>query len=132
MPAMTVTATQGGSVANGFLLRVFVLTGAKASAAQTGASFNNQFATVTAFTGSITTTAGSNVYGAAAWTNPANAATGTNTTIVDDVADTTNGEEYVTFKALNVTAGATTRGATATALASGPSCRGSFLTCWLT
>ena len=118
--ALTVTATQGGSTANGFALRVFVLTGAAAVAAQSGASTNNQFTNVTTFTQSITTTAGSNVYGASARTPASTAATGSNATIVDDVNDTTNNEQYTIFKALNVTGGATTRGYTAGGTASGP------------
>jgi len=50
MAAMTVTATQGGSTANGLALRVFVLTGAAVVASQTGASTNNQFVNATSFT----------------------------------------------------------------------------------
>jgi len=111
---MTVTATQGGSTANGMALRVFVLTGAAAAASQTGASTNNQFTNSASFTQAITTTAGSNVYGGSVHNNSGNAATGSNATIVDDIADATNGERYVTFKALNVTGGATTRGYTVT------------------
>src|SRR5215472_5752051 len=117
--AITVTATQGGSTANGFALRVFVLTGARQVSAQSGASTNNQFTNATSFTQSITTTAGSNVYGASARSPATAAATGSNTTIVDDVNDTTNNERYTTFKALNVTGAATIRGYTC-ATASGP------------
>src|SRR5215470_9884274 len=119
--AITVTATQGGTTANGMVLRVFVLTGAAKAAAQAGASFNQQFVTTTTWTGSITTTAGSNVYGASAHdTQSGNNATGSNTTVVDDVVDATNGERYVTFKALNVTSGATSRGYTLVSNAAGP------------
>jgi hypothetical protein len=116
--AITVTATQGGSTANGLVLRVFVLTGAAAVAAQSGASTNNQFLNATSFTQSITTTAGSNVYGASSHF-PNAASTGSNATIVDDVADAANNGRYTTFKALNVTGGATTRGFTV-ATSSGP------------
>lgn len=118
--AMTVTATQGGSTGNGLLLRVFVLTGAKTAASQTGASTNNQFASVTTFAQSITTSAGSNVYGAASH-GSGTTDTGSNATIVDSLDDSTNGWHYDTFKALNVTAAATTRGFTLSPTAqSGP------------
>jgi hypothetical protein len=120
MPAMTVTATQGGSTANGLALRVFVLTGAASAAAQSGASTNNQFLAATTWTQSITTTAGSNVYGAASHFGSNDVATASNATIVDDIADATNSERYVTFKALNVTSGATTRGFTLGAGDTGP------------
>ena len=118
--AITVTATQGGSTGASLLLRVFVLTGAKAVASQAGASTNNQFSATTTWTQSITTTAGSNVYGAGAHGTPGSTDTGSNTTIVDDVSDATNSWQYVTFKALNVTSGATARGFTIGSAQSGP------------
>jgi hypothetical protein len=109
--AITVTATQGGSTANGILLRVYVVTGAKPAAQQTGGALNLGFASNTnAWTGSITTTANSNVYGAASLSGSGNSPTATAVTIIDTSSDATNGETYVTFSALNVTAGATTRG----------------------
>lgn len=107
--AAAVTATQGGSAANGMLLRVFVLTGA--AAAQNGATFTGLL-TGTSFTGSITTAAGSNVYGVAARTGPTDASTGVAAVIVDDFADVPNSGRYVTHKSLAVAAGATTRGHT--------------------
>src|SRR5215469_9099840 len=97
--SITVTATQGGSTANGFALRVFVITGAKAVASQTGASVSQDVANSTTFTQSITTTAGSNVYGASSRSSNSIASTGSNATIVDDIQDGTNLERYVTWKA---------------------------------
>ena len=118
--SITVTATQGGSTANGFLLRVYVITGAKPSASQTGGSANAAITSSTAFTASITTSAGSNVYGASSRGTGGDSATGSNATVVDNVADVTNSEEYTTFHALNVTSGATVRGFTAGGNDSGP------------
>jgi len=118
--AMTVTATQGGSTATGLVLRVYVVTGAAVVASQSGGSFNNQFTGTTTWTGSITTTAGSNVYGGAAGSNSGPVLTGSNATVVDNVPDTGNVESYISFKALNVTTGATTRGFTSTAAMGGP------------
>ena len=111
---MTVTATQGGSTANGLALRVFTLTGAAAVAAQAGGSASAHITAALAFTASITTAAGSNVYGASSRGGPTQVSTGSNATLVDDVQDSTNGERYVTVKALNVASGATTRGHTTT------------------
>ena len=119
MTTLTVTATQGGATQNGMALRVFVLTGAAAVAAQTGAATNNQFASATTWTQSITTTAGSNVYGTASHGGSITD-TASNSTIVDSINDATNGETYVTFKALNVTSGATSRGFTTNLATSGP------------
>src|SRR5579864_8296411 len=119
--AITVTATQGGSTAAGMALRVFVLT--QAAATQNGATANTLFLGVTSFTLSITTTqTGSRVYGASAPT-PSNTMTAAAlTTLVDSVADGTNNEQYVTFKATSLTGtpGATTLGFTATSASSGP------------
>lgn len=118
MTTLTVTATQGGG-SNGMLLRVFVLTGAAAVSGQTGANTNNQFSGATAFTQSITTTAGSNVYGAASH-GSGSSDTGSNATVVDSLDDSTNGWHYTTFKALNVTGAATTRGFTVSPANTGP------------
>ena len=127
--AITVTATQGGSTANGMALRVFVLTGAKTAGQQAAgaAAVNSLFSGATSFTQSITTTAGSNVYGASSRSGPTQASTGSNATIVDDIQDSTNSERYVTFKALNVTGAATTRGYTTTPAATGPGAMQEFL-----
>ena len=120
MATFTVTATQGGSPANGMALRVFVLT--QAAATQNGAAVNNLFLNATSFTLSITTTqTGSRVYGASA-VFPQNTVTAAAaTTVVDNVADGTNNAQYVTFKATSLTGtpGATTLGFTS-ATASGP------------
>lgn len=118
--AITVTATQGGSTANGFALRVFVLTGAKAVASQTGAAVNQQVSASNTWTQSITTTAGSNVYGAGAPFVSGLTLTGSNATIVDQINDATNGAVYGTWHALNVTGGATARGFTTTNTPTGP------------
>src|SRR5215468_6397656 len=118
--AITVTATQGGTTGNGLILRVYVITGAAAAASQTGGSLQVGFASNTnAWTGSITTSSGSNVYGGASMSGSGNSPTGTSVTIVDTISDATNGETYVTFKALNVTSGATTRGIQASPAAAG-------------
>jgi len=111
--ALTVTATQGGSTANGILLRVYVLTGA--SATQNGATAATYFTPATlTFTQAITTTAtGSRVYGAGSTSRPTEAATAVAlTTVVDDVQDSTNTERLVTFKATSLTGtpGSTTLG----------------------
>lgn len=119
--AITVTATQGGSTANGLALRVMVLLGAKYD--QTGAAaVNAAKAGTTAWTLSITTATGSNVYGAlaSAVVSGSETMTGSNATVIDNVVDATNNEAYGTFKALNVTSGATTRGVTTGATSSGP------------
>src|SRR5260370_10101018 len=119
--AITVTATQGaGSPANGLALRVFVLT--QAAAVQNGATASAQPTGTTAFTTSITTTqAGSRVYGAGSHANVSDSAAAA-TTLVDDIADGVNGEQYFTFKAsaLTGTPGATTLGVTAASTATGP------------
>src|SRR5579864_7639831 len=119
--AITVTATQGGSTAAGMALRVFVLT--QAAATQNGATTNNLFLGVTSFTQSITTTqTGSRVYGASAPTPSGTMTAAALTTLVDSVADSTNNEQYVTFKATSLTGtpGATTLGFTAATASSGP------------
>lgn len=111
--AITVTATQGGSTANGILLRVKVLT--NIAATQNGAtkaasgSGGNGDTTIT------TTTTGSQVYGASV--GPNSSATPTSgTTIIDNVADATNGEQYVTWRSTSATGtpGAIDLGATNT------------------
>src|SRR5258707_8774273 len=118
--AITVTATQGGSTLKGMALRVFVLT--QAAAVQNGATANAQIPTSTAFTTSITTTqTGSRVYGAGAHANVTDSAAAL-TTLVDDVADAVNSEQYFTFKATSLTGtpGATTLGVTAASATAGP------------
>ena len=118
--AITVTATQGGSTGNGFMLRVFVITGAKPVATQTGAAVNQQVSASNTWTQSITTSANSNVYGAAAPFVSGLTFTGSNATIVDQINDATNGATWGTFHALGVTAGATVRGFTTTNTPTGP------------
>lgn len=121
--AITVTATQGGATAAGMALRVYVITGALQAASQTGGAVNTSFGTNTnTWTLSITTSAGSNVYGAASASPSGLPLSGSNATVVDNVSDATNNQSYVTFHALNVTAGATTRGFTS----SGSSASGSL------
>jgi hypothetical protein len=114
---MTVTATQGGVTANGMILRVQVLTGAAAAAAQTGGTGAQSASGGAAHQASVTTTvAGSYVYGAMV-----NAAAGTTwtaaagVTIVDTVNDATNGEFYGSCRTTTGTGtpGATTVGASA-------------------
>jgi WD40 repeat protein len=120
--AFTVTATQGGSTGNGMILRVMVLT--QAAATQNGATANTNFASLTnTHTLSITTTqTGSRVYGAIEWSSNSAATAAALTTLIDDVADATNQDEYVTFKATSLTGtpGATTLGATSAGTATGP------------
>jgi hypothetical protein len=113
--AITVTATQGGSTLKGMALRVFVLT--QAAATQNGATVSHAFASATVtWTQAITTTqTGSRVYAAAAPGESAGTTTAAAlTTVVDSIADATNGETYVTFKATSLTGtpGATTLGFT--------------------
>src|SRR5215469_6560978 len=118
--AMTVTATQGGSTANGMILRVYVITGAKAAASQTGGSFNlNNPSNTNTWSASITTTAGSNVYGGASMSGSGNSPTTVSSTSVDTFSDATNAETYCTWKSLNVTTGATSRGLTASPASAG-------------
>lgn len=103
---LTVTATQGGSTANGMLLRVFVLT--QAAATQNGATAVHDYTTTTTTMSQniVTTQTGSRVYGAAEHGPNANAGTaGGNTTLVDDVKDATNNLRYVTYKATALTGG---------------------------
>jgi hypothetical protein len=117
---MTVTATLGGSTGPGILLRVYVLTGAAAAAAQTGGSgtFGSPTNAAT-YTAAITTAAGSSVYIGGTLSPAALAFTGSNSTNVDTFSDATNGQSYGTLKALNVAAGAATRGFTTSAGAGG-------------
>ena len=113
--AITVTATQVGSPANGMALRIFILTGAAAAAAQTGAAPSATFSTsVTSFTATgVVQQASSFIYGAVIHGNSADTASG-GTTVVDDIADATNGERYCTFKKITgVTAGSQALGTTA-------------------
>jgi len=126
--ALTVTATQGGSTANGIALRVFVLT--QAAAVQNGATSNNQFLNATSWTQSVTTTqAGSRVYGAAAVFGNNSATAAALTTVVDNVPDTVQLGRYVTFKATSLTGtpGTTTLGFTV-ATSSGPFAQAEILT----
>ena len=115
--SITVTATQGGSTANGFALRVFVVTGAKTAATQAGAAPSANIATpATAFTVAGTITAASSfVYGAAVMASASpGTVSGTGTTIVDNISDSTNGESYITFKQLAPSSGSQTLGVTTT------------------
>lgn len=124
MTTLTVTATQGGlGASQGMALRVFVLTGAKPVASQTGGVNSTNFATTTTnFTASITTTqTGSRVYGAISHSPQSTDSGAAATTIVDNINDSVNGEEYVTYKATSVTGtpGATTLGITLSGTAAG-------------
>ena len=117
--SITVTATQGGSTSNGLLLRIFVLTGAKAANLQSGATAAANITSSTAFTvaGTIQQ-ASSHVYGAAV--NGSNSSfSGSGTTVVDNVADGTNGERYGTFKQNAPSTGSQTLGMTAAGAATG-------------
>src|SRR5215831_14253341 len=108
--AVTVTATQGGSTGAGMILRVMVLT--QAAAVQNGATSNTNFASpTTTHTQSITTTqTGSRVYGVIEWSVDSNGTAAANSTLIDNVADSGNQDQYVTFKATSTTGtpGATT------------------------
>lgn len=98
---VAVTATQGGSTANGMGMRIRVLTGAAAAALQTGGSAsagNSGTASV-----SITTTqAGSLVYGALGNQGDLSGAE-PSTTIVDDFQDNPQGQFYGSFRTTAVT-----------------------------
>lgn len=120
--AVTVTATQGGSTANGMVLRVFVLTGAKAVAQQAGGSAQALISGGTMQLSVTTTQAGSRVYGAASYGNTTAPTALANTTGVDAVADSGNTATYATFKAAATTGtpGATTYGYSAPAASTGP------------
>lgn len=113
--AITVTAQQGGSTAASLLLRVFVLTGAKVAAQQTGGTGTG------AATGTSETPSGtvqqstSHIYGAdAVGSNAPGTVSGSNSTIVDAVQDATNGETYVTFKNNSPSTGTQSIGVTTT------------------
>ena len=111
--SLIVTATPGGSVANGMALRVYVLN--NAAAVQSGGTSNNQFAAATGFTQSVTTTqTGSRVYGVSAVFANNSATAAAATTLVDNISDAVNNARYVTFKAaaLTGTPGPTTLGFT--------------------
>jgi hypothetical protein len=114
VPAMQVTATQGGGTFNGILLRVKVLTGASASPVGNSGSFTS-FTTGPAAASVTTTAAGSMVYGAL-MTVPNTALTALgNTTLIDQHQDTVNSNNYATFQSAAVTGtpGATTFGTSA-------------------
>lgn len=116
MTTLTVTATQGGVTGNGMLLRVLVLTGAKTVANQTGGLNNVSFTSGAASLSVTTTQTGSRVYAGCSDGSPASALTPNGvTTVIDDVADATNGEHYITWKATSLTGtpGPTTLGGTA-------------------
>src|SRR5258708_26325093 len=100
---ITVTATQGGTTANGMALKVFVLT--QAAAVQNGATANTNFSSATTtHTLSITTTqTGSRVYGAIEWSVNSAATAAALTTVVDDVTDPTNSAAHLTFNATPLT-----------------------------
>src|SRR6516164_5675466 len=96
-------------------LRIFILTGAAAAAAQAGAAPSATFSTsVTSFTATgVVQQASSFIYGAVIHGNSADTASG-GVTVVDDIADATNGERYCTFKKITgVTAGSQALGTTA-------------------
>jgi hypothetical protein len=121
MPAMTVTATAGGVVANGVICHVYEVTGAKPAAAQAGAKIAAQIAASLSFTQSITTAAGNNVYGASARGGPSQVSTGSNAAIQDDIQDNNNAKRWVTFHAVNCSAITLARGYTiATTAQTGP------------
>src|SRR5258707_9488451 len=111
-------------------LKVFVLT--QAAAVQNGTAANTNFSSATTtHTLSITTTqTGSRVYGAIEWSVNSAATAAALTTVVDDVADATNSDEYVTFKATSLTGtpGATTLGATSAGTTTGPLAMAEILT----
>lgn len=112
---ITVTATQGGSTANGMALRVMVLT--QAAATQNGAS--GQVSSSGAGQVGITTTqAGSRVYGAALRASSTAPAVNGVTAQLDSVPDSTHGAWYGTWEAASLTGtpGATTFGYTTTFL----------------
>ena len=109
---LTVTATQGTSSTAGMLLRVKVLTGAAAAAAQTGGSLVSS----AAVNGNITTTVtGSRVYGAI--TNAGALAAEPLCTLTDNFVDVPNSEDYASFRTTSATGtpGSTLVGATGTA-----------------
>ncbi len=113
---VTVTASQGGSTANGLLLRVKVLTGTAAT--QTGNTDSNSSSTpFTPDLSLITTVTGSYVYGALANGSPVTNGTAftaaAGNTVNDSYADSTNAEQYGTCRttAKTGTPGATTVGA---------------------
>ena len=112
MTTLTVTAMQGGATFAGMAMRIRVMTGAAAVAAQTGGSAQDGGGSTSSV--SITTTrAGSLVYGAMG--NQGSCATGEmSTTIVDNFSDTTNGQFYGSFRTATVTGtpGATIVGST--------------------
>jgi hypothetical protein len=129
MTTFTVTATQGGSTAVGMALRVFVLT--QAAASQPGGVAGNQFLNVTSFTQTVTTTqTGSRVYGACYHSPSLTSTPAAATTIVDDIADGTNNQQFTTFKAtaLTGTPGATTLGFTVASSSTGPLAEAEILT----
>lgn len=117
--AITVTATEGANSVNGILLRVRVLTGAAAAAAQPGGIKQADTSTTPFYDQPVTTTqAGSVVYGAMADGNTAFVMTpDARTTLIDNFSDSTQGCQYVSWRATAATGtpGATTLGATSPA-----------------
>src|SRR5215472_2478923 len=112
--AMAVTATQGGSTANGLLLRVEVLTQAVLAATPATGSQSGGGA-VAAQCSITTTTAGSLVYGALVRGQAGAYTAAAGCTLIDNVSDATNGEQYGTFKTTSptVTPGTITAGSSA-------------------
>lgn len=113
--SITVTGTQSANTFNGTLLTVKVLDGA--SSTQTGATNKTSSTTAVAPTVSLTTTTtGSYVYGAMIdASNNDTLTANSNTTIITQDVDSTNGDTYASFKAASATGtpGATTFGFTA-------------------
>jgi hypothetical protein len=93
--ALTVTATATGSgPSDGVSLRIFVLTGAKARASQTGANASQSGAA--AHQATMSTAAGSEVLGALLGVSSFTFDSGS--TSVDNIADAANGVQYGSFK----------------------------------
>lgn len=121
MVALTVTATAGGATGNGIGMRVFSLTGAFPVAGQNGTTVSNQFSATTTWTQAIQDiVAGDNIYGTASHGGSGVTATAVSTTIIDDVADATNNEQYVTWQFNNAGSTSVTRGFTLGSAESGP------------
>jgi hypothetical protein len=107
-----ITSTQAGSAANGMLLQLMIITGARPSAQQTGAVASKSASTGANQASITTTVTGSQVYGAiVSGFSPTAAGT---TTFINNFNDTTNANFYVSCKATSATGtpGATTIGST--------------------
>lgn len=102
MTTLSVTATEGGNTANGILLRILVLT--NAAATQDGATASLSTVASSACQTAITTTqTGSQVYGAVMKGINTSFTANANTTLLDNITDGTQFNQYGTVESASAT-----------------------------